>query len=302
MLYSKDINKKFERKVMGFMNKLIRLSDNSFIPSLGQGTWRMGENVAMREAEIKALKHGINEKMNLIDTAEMYGDGNSELLIGEAIKDLDRSELYIVSKVYPHNSGRQRIFNSCNKTLERLGIEYLDLYLLHWRGNIPLSETVECMEELVNLGKIKRWGVSNFDLADMEELWNVKDGNKCVVNQVLYHLGSRGIEYDLLPWMEKNSVTAMAYCPIAQGGDLRAELLGSSSVKEVAKKYGITPIQVLLAFAFHQKDMVVIPKAANIDHVTQNAKTLTVKLDETDMALLDGEFPAPGYKTYLDIV
>lgn len=284
------------------MNKELKLSDGSLIPTLGQGTWRMGERNSKWDEEIGALRHGVHKGMTLIDTAEMYGEGSSEKLIGEAIGTIDRSKLYLVSKVYPHNAGRDKIFNSCDNTLKRLGVEYLDLYLLHWRGSVPLSETVQCMEELVRLGKIKRWGVSNFDLEDMKELWSVKDGDKCVVNQVLYHLGSRGIEYDLLPWMEKNNVRVMAYCPIAQGGDLRSELLRSQAVNEVAKKYGITSIQVLLAFVLYQKNMIVIPKASNIKHVTENADTLKIKLEDADIKSLNEAFPAPNYKTYLDIV
>ena len=282
------------------MNTSVKLLDNSVIPRLGQGTWRMGEDPKMKDIEVKALQHGIKEGMTLIDTAEMYGDAES--VVGQGIKNIDRHKLYIVSKVYPHNAGRKNIFKACDRSLEKLGLDYLDLYLLHWRGSIPLEETVECMEELVAQGKIKRWGVSNFDLEDMKELWQVKDGNKCTVNQVLYHLGSRGIEYDLLPWMEKNKVKTMAYCPIAQGGDLRRELLNSASVNEVAKKHQITPVQVLLAFVLKQENMIVIPKSTNLDHISQNYKALKVVLDQDDMNKLNHEFPAPNYQTHLDIV
>ena len=284
------------------MNKFIKLSDNSSIPTLGQGTWRMGEETTSWQTEIKALRHGIKEGMTLIDTAEMYGSGGAEMVVGQAIKGKERSKLYIVSKVYPHNAGRDNIFNSCDESLKRLRTDYLDLYLLHWPGSVPLEETVKCMEELVKEGKIRRWGVSNFDLDDMKELWKVKDGNKCVVNQVLYHLGSRGIEYDLLPWIEKNNVATMAYCPLAQAGKLRKGLLNNSAVKLVAEKHNITPAQVLLAFILNRKNMVVIPKASRKKHIDENSEIINIRLDSEDMILLNKKYPAPNHKLPLDIV
>ena len=284
------------------MNKNIKLSDGSTIPVLGQGTWHMGEKIISEDKEVSALKYGINKDMTLIDTAEMYGSGGAELLVGKAIKGKNRNKLYIVSKVYPHNAGRDNIFQSCEKSLKRLGTDYLDLYLLHWPGRISLEETVECMEDLVKQGKIRRWGVSNFDTGDLEELWKVKNGDKCVVNQVLYHLGSRGIEYDLLPWMEEKDVAAMAYCPLAQGGELRNGLLNSSSVKLVAEKHNISPAQVLLAFIVNRKNMVAIPKSSSKDHIDENSQIYNIKLDNEDIRLLDEENPAPNYKIPLDIV
>lgn len=284
------------------MKNEIKLLDGSTIPVLGQGTWHMGENISSKDEEVAALEHGISKNMTLIDTAEMYGSGGAELVVGEAIKGKNRSELYIVSKVYPHNAGKDNIFHACSESLDRLGTDYLDLYLLHWRGRVPLEETVGCMEELVKQGKIKRWGVSNFDVDDMKELWKVKDGNKCVVNQVLYHLGSRGIEYDLLPWMEENNVATMAYCPLAQAGRLRTGLLNSNAVKLVAKKHNISPAQVLLAFILNRENMIIIPKASSINHIDENAQVCDIKLDSEDMALLNKQNPAPSYKVPLDIV
>jgi len=269
---------------------------------MGQGTWFMGEKVSEKQKEVAALQWGIKEGMNLIDTAEMYGSGGAELVVGEAIKSQDRSKLYIVSKVYPQNAGEKNIFNACEQTLQRLGTDYLDLYLLHWRGSIPLSETVACMEELIKQGKIKGWGVSNFDTADMKELWQVQDGNKCLVNQVLYHLGSRGIEYDLLPWLEKHQVATMAYCPLAQAGTLRKGLFNNKAVKAVAKKHGISPAQVLLGFVLNKENMIAIPKAVTIDHVKENAAMVSVQLDSDDIKLLNKHYPAPMKKTFLDIV
>lgn len=284
------------------MDKKIQLLDNSFIPTIGQGTWFMGEKVSEKEKEISALQYGISKGMNLIDTAEMYGSGGAEQVVGEAIKNKDRSKLYIVSKVYPHNAGEKNIFSACEQTLKRLETDYLDLYLLHWRGSVPLSETVACMEKLVQQGKIKRWGVSNFDTEDMKELWQVEDGNKCVVNQVLYHLGSRGIEYDLLPWMEKHQVATMAYCPLAQAGTLRKGLFNNEAVKTVAKKHGISVAQVLLGFVLNKKNMIAIPKAASIKHVAENAAMNSISLDSEDIKLLNKHYPIPAYKMPLDIV
>lgn len=284
------------------MKDTIKLRDHSLIPSAGQGTWGMGEQAAAKDQEVAALQYGIDKGMTLIDTAEMYGAGGAELVVGEAIQQYDRSSLYIVSKVYPHNAGRDKIFEACHNSLTRLKTDYMDLYLLHWPGRIPLEETAACMEELVAQGKIKRWGISNFDTADMKALWQVKDGNKCVVNQVLYHLGSRGIEYDLLPWMEEHNVATMAYCPLAQAGHLRKDLLTNEGVTAVANKYQISPAQVLLAFVLSKDNMIAIPKAVNKAHIDENAAALKIKLDNDDIKLLSKHYPVPAYKTPLDIV
>ena len=232
----------------------------------------------------------------------MYGSGASERLIGKAIKGYDRDKLFLVSKVYPHNAGRNNIFNSCENSLKRLNVDYLDLYLLHWRGSIPLKETVECMEELISQGKIKSWGVSNFDTDDMEELWSVAKGSHCVINQVLYHLGSRGIEYDLIPWMKEHNVPVMAYSPLAQGGSLRRGLLKNKAVQEIAQNRGISPVQVLLAFVLSQDNMIAIPKSGKPEHTRENAEVANITLKEEELKMLDKEFPAPNYKTPLDII
>lgn len=203
----------------------------------------------------------------------IYGQaGIEDYLIAEAIKGIDRSSLFIVSKVYPHNAGRAHIFDALDRSLRNLRTDYLDLYLLHWRGQVPLRETVECMEQLVKEGKIRRWGVSNFDTDDMEELFSVKNGDYCAVNQVLYHLGSRGVEYDLMPWLEEHHVPLMAYCPLAQGGDLRRGLLNNKAVQMVA------------------------------EHVLENYQAAEIKLTEEEYRLLDRAFPAPDHKVWLDIV
>ncbi|MEM1485489.1 aldo/keto reductase [Oscillospiraceae bacterium PP1C4] len=278
------------------------LPDHSSIPRLGLGTWHMGENPQIEEQEISALQAGIKLGMTLIDTAEMYGNGRSEQLVGKSIQGFNREKLYLVSKVYPHNAGRKNIFNSCENSLKRMNTDYLDLYLLHWRGGVPLSETVACMEQLKADGKIRNWGVSNFDIDDMKELWNVPSGNKCAVNQVLYHLGSRGIEFSLLPWLQEHGVQTMAYCPTAQGGTLRRGLLTSKAVLEIAKIHDATPVQILLSFLLYQKDTLVIPKSSTAAHTIENAGASLIQLTQDDIFCLSREFPAPTRKTHLDLL
>lgn len=284
-------------------NRTVKLPDGTLVPAIGQGTWYMGDDPARRASEIEALRTGVACGMTLIDTAEMYGEGAAERLVGEAIAPLDRDGLFLVSKVYPHNAGRAHIFDSCRASLDRLGVGALDLYLLHWRGDVPLAETVACMEELRAEGLIRRWGVSNFDVADMQELMSVPGGDACAVNQVLYHLGSRGIEFDLAPWQAARGIPLMAYCPLAQAGRLaRARgLLQDPSVAEVAARHEATPAQVLLAFAIRSGDVVAIPKAAAPEHARDNAAALDLRLTGDDLALLDRRFPAPARKMPLDM-
>lgn len=284
------------------MDRFVRLKDGALMPKLGQGTWFLGEDKSKEQDEIKSIKIGIENNMTLIDTAEMYGEGLAEELVGKAIKGYDREKLFLVSKVYPHNAGRRNIFRSCENTLKRMGVEYLDLYLLHWRGAVPLSETVECMEELVKKGRIKRWGVSNFDIDDMKELMTVKDGDKCVVNQVLYHLGSRGIEYSLYPWMKEHNIPVMAYCPMAQGASLKHELMTNKELIKIAEKYDLSIPELLLAFVLQKDNIIAIPRTSNPQHALRNAKVADVKIDEGDLEIMDREFPAPDRKVYLDIV
>ncbi len=282
--------------------KEIILSNGSPMPRLGQGTWYMGDNKAMENQEIESIQTGIELGMNLIDTAEMYGEGRSERLVGRAIKSYDRSKLFLVSKVYPHNAGRKNIFRSCENSLKRLNTDYLDLYLLHWRGSIRLEETVECMEELVASKKIRQWGVSNFDVEDMEELWSVPNGKHCVVNQVLYHLGSRGIEYALLPWLKQHNVPVMAYSPMAQGGTLKRQLLTNPVILELANHHQASPMQILLSFVLHQEGVIAIPKSSSPKHTIENARVAEIVLTMEERKLLDEQFPAPKHKTYLDMI
>lgn len=284
------------------MERQVCLPDGARVPCMGQGTWFLGEHKDRLEREQEALRAGVGAGMTLIDTAEMYGNGKAELLVGRTIKDMDRAGLFLVSKVYPHNAGRKNIFKSCMASLERMGTDYLDLYLLHWRGGIPLSETVACMEQLKKEGKIRRWGVSNFDTEDMEELWNVPGGKHCAVNQVLYHVASRGIEYDLLPWMREHKVPLMAYCPLAQAGSLKRGLYENPVLKRIADNHNAAVSQVLLAFAVRDGSSIAIPRTGRREHTLENAEAAKVVLTEEELGMIDREFPAPTRKVYLDIV
>lgn len=280
----------------------ISLKDGTRMPQMGMGTWCLGEHPDTWNEEIEALQAGIDAGIQMIDTAEMYGEGESERLIGQAVKGYCRENLFLVSKVYPHNAGRRKMVQSVERSLKLLGTDYLDLYLLHWRGSIPLEETVECMEGLVRSGRIKRWGVSNFDTSDMKELLQIDGGGNCVVNQVLYHLGSRGIEYDLLPWLREHEIPVMAYCPLAQAGTLRKEMVTNPVLHEIASKYGITVMQLLLAFVLHQKDIAAIPRSASKAHVLENWAAGDIILESQDWQKISDEYPPPASKQHLDIV
>ena len=284
--------------------RMVRLPDGTCVPAIGQGTWLMGEDAAQRPGELASLRAGLDAGLTLVDTAEMYGEGAAETLVGEALlADAGNSGAarpFLVSKVYPHNAGRDRIFDACAASRARLGVDCLDLYLLHWRGEIPLVETVACMGELMARGWIRRWGVSNFDAEDMEELLAVPGGEACATNQVLYHLGSRGIEVALLPWMRAHGIPTMAYCPLAQGGRLTRGLLSDPAVRAVAERRGATPAQVLLAFVVRAGDVIAIPKAGGAAHARENAEALRLRLDERDVAELDAAFPAPAFRVALD--
>lgn len=269
---------------------------------IGQGTWYLGENPDTFQREREALRAGVAAGMTLIDTAEMYGEGLAETLVGEAIQGLDREGLYLVSKVYPHNAGRDNIFRCCENSLRRMRTDYLDLYLLHWRGEIPLSETVACMEELIARGLIRAWGVSNLDREWMERLWAVENGSHAATDQVLYHLGSRGIEYDLLPWLQARGIPVMAYCPMAQAGSLRQGLLESEAVLSAARTHGATPAQILLAFLLSREGVLPIPRASRARHAEENAAAAQIRLTAEELELLDRAFPAPRGKTRLDVV
>lgn len=283
------------------MKHTVALRNGTIVPALGQGTWRLGDDKKVRKREIESIREGIKLGMKLIDTAEMYGNGRSETLVGEAISCFNRDDLYLVSKVLPSNAGGKSLENSLKLTLERLGVEQLDLYLYHWKGTYPLQETVDCLEEQRALGRIKAWGVSNFDTADMEELWKIKGGKNCMVNQVLYHTGSRGIEFDLIPWLLEHDVTLMAYCPLAQAGALKSGLLQNEALLEIANKYKVTVPEVLLAWNIRNNKTIAIPKSSKVEHTLVNARADKLELLEEDLIRIDKAYPAPTYKMYLDI-
>lgn len=266
------------------------------VPVLGQGTWNMGDSAAKRDEEIATLRRGIECGMTLIDTAEMYGSGRSEKLVGEAIAGR-RDQVYLVSKVLPSNASLEGTVHACEQSLKRLGIETLDLYLLHWRGRYRLQETVAAFERLIEQGKIRAWGVSNLDVDDMEELFSVPGGHACAANQVLYNPEHRGIEYDLLPWCSQHWVTVMAYSPIGQGG----KLLRSSALRWVAQRHGVTPAQVALSWCLRQP-LIAIPKASSVKHVEENAAAADLRLDAEDLAAIDRDFSPPKRKQPLDML
>ena len=280
--------------------KTLTLKNGTVIPKLGQGTWYLGENSSTYDEELETLRWGIEHEMTLIDTAEMYGEGAAERLVGDAIRPYDRSSLYIVSKVYPWNAGRNHIYTSLENSLKRLQTDYLDCYLLHWRGSVPLAETVDCMEDLVDRGLIRSWGVSNLDVSDMEELLDAGGAN-CVLDQVLYHLGSRGAEKYLYPWLNDNDMSFMAYCPLAQAGRLKSSLLSSSAVKEVAAAHGVDALQILLAFVLSKENMFTVPRTGSLAHVKKNREAADIVLSDDELAKLDAAFPVPSHVTYLDM-
>jgi len=281
--------------------KTVTFGDNILLPAIGQGTWYMGEKASQRRQEVDALRAGIERGLRLIDTAEMYADGGAEEVVREAIAG-QRDKVFLVSKVYPWHAGGQKGMAACEASLRRLGTDHIDLYLLHWRGNFSLAETVQLMETLQQQGKIGRWGVSNLDYADMQELWQVPGGQACATNQVLYHLASRGIEYDLLPWCQQQSMPVMAYCPLAQAGRLRTGLFNHPVVNAVAKEYNATAAQILLAWVIGHRGVMAIPKASSIQHVEENAGALAISLSAEAVMQLDAAFPAPKQKTALDVV
>ncbi|PSB05500.1 aldo/keto reductase, partial [filamentous cyanobacterium CCP2] len=258
----------------------IQLPSGQAIPILGMGTWRMGETHKHQQAEVKALRHGLDLGITLIDTAEMYGEGGAEAVIAEVMANR-RSEIFLVSKVYPHNATRQGVIKACERSLTRLKTDYLNLYLLHWRGSVPLSETFSAFETLKQQGKIRDYGVSNFDVADMEEGYAIA-GSAIATNQVLYNLMRRGIEWDLLPWCRQRGIPIMAYSPVEQG-----RLLHRKPLQTIAQQHGVTPAQVAIAWLLHQENVIAIPKASSLAHVEQNYAALNLQLTPEDLQALD---------------
>jgi len=272
------------------------LPSGESVPVLGQGTWHMGDNYSQRDEEIAALRTGIDLGMTLIDTAELYGDGASEELVGEAIVGR-RDDVFLVSKVLPHHATLRGTIKACEQSLSRLRVEQIDLYLLHWRERIPLEETLEAFTTLVHHGKIRHWGVSNFDTDDMEELISLPNGVNVATNQVLYNLTRRGIEFDLLPRCRQRQIPIMAYSPIEQG-----RLLEHPAIRNVAARHEATPAQIALAWVIRNDGVIAIPKAGTPQHVRENFDALKIRLTHRDLMELDRAFPPPAEKVPLEMI
>ena len=272
--------------------RTVTLSGGLQAPVLGQGSWRLGEDSRRRASEMAAVRAGVELGMTLIDTAEMYGEGATESFLGEALAGL-RDRAFLVSKAYPQNAGRGRLERACEASLNRLRTDRLDLYLLHWRGSVPLAETIEGLQALKAAGKIRAWGVSNFDLADMDDLVRA-GGEDCAANQILYNVSRRGSEFDLLPALAQRAVAAMAYSPVEQG-----RLPSGGALKGVADRHGVTPYQIALAWTLRLAHVVAVPKAATIAHVRENRAAADLVLTPEDLAEIDAAFPAPTRKTRL---
>jgi diketogulonate reductase-like aldo/keto reductase len=278
------------------VTRTVALPDGTMVPALGQGTWHMGERASAAKHEATALRLGIDLGMTLIDTAEMYGNGGAEEVVAEAIAG-QREKIFLVSKVYPQNASRDGVPAACERSLKRLRTDRIDLYLLHWRGSHPLAETVGAFEKLKETGKIRHWGVSNFDVEDMRELARVKAGSACAANQVLYHPDSRGIEYDLLPWCLQLRMPVMAYSPVGQAG----RLLHSNALIAVAKRHDAAPAQIAIAWGLRHKHVISIPKAVDAQHVRQNATAGEIVLTAADLAQIDAAHPPPRGKQSLEM-
>jgi diketogulonate reductase-like aldo/keto reductase len=272
----------------------ILLPDGTRVPALGLGTWHMGESASRAAAEEAVLREGIERGLSLIDTAEMYADGGAETLVGAAIKG-QRERVFLVSKIMPQNASCAGVARHYEASMKRLGTDYLDLYLLHWPGSYPLEQTIAAFEQLRAAGKIRHWGVSNFDTADMEDVFAVPRGKNCATNQVLYHPDERGIEFDLLPWSRSKKLPVMAYSPLGQAG----KLLRSPALKAVAQRHEATPAQIAIAWSLRDGNTISIPKSADPVHLRENAQAAAIRLSEADLAEIDRAHKPPARKNSL---
>jgi diketogulonate reductase-like aldo/keto reductase len=284
-------DRNFEEKSMAEPLRYVNLRGGERVPALGQGTWHMGEDRRRAAEEAAALRLGIELGMTLIDTAEMYGSGGAEEMVARAAEGV-RDSLFIVSKVYPHNASRDGVVAACERSLKRLATDRIDLYLLHWRGSIPLVETLEGFQRLERDGKIRYHGVSNFDRSDMEQWAALKGGEAVAADQVLYNLSRRNPDSDLVPWCRKHQVAIMAYTPLGQGN-----MLGNRALFDAARHRGATPAQIALAWLLRQEGTIVIPKASRPEHVRENRGALDIALREEELATLDRAFPPPKHKS-----
>lgn len=272
------------------------------IPAIGLGTWHMGDHLDSQDQEINALKTGIEAGATVLDTAEMYGNGNSERLVGKAIQGYDRDSLFIIDKVLPHNAVPGRLEKSLNRSLSLVGVDYFDLYLYHWRSGERLADVVSAMEAVKAAGKIKSWGVSNFDLTDMRELMRVPNGQNCAANEDLYNISSRGIEYDLLPWQAQHHLPLIAYTPVAHGDSMGANVTQNPVLLRVAASHHVSVYTVMLAWAIRQPGVLAIPQSSNPVHVKANVAAGDLQLSDEEWAALAKEFPQPTSKQPLDVL
>ena len=275
--------------------------NNQVLPALGIGTWEMGDDPKLHDEEIAAIRAGLDAGLSVIDTAEMYGNGRSEELVGEAIKPYQRAKIFLISKVLPQNASRSKMWQSLQNSLQRLQTDYLDLYLYHWRGMVPLSETVSELQALQNEGLIRSWGVSNFDIDDMEELWQLPEGQNCVVNEDLYNLETRGIEYSLLPWQREHHIPLIAYSPLGRGPKMGSTMMKNEAVLQVAEEHEASAYQILLAWVMQQPDVLAIPKSSSSKHLLSNLKALDIELTPEDLQILEKAYPKPEHKEPLAI-
>ena len=275
----------------------VTFPDGETVPALGIGTYRMGESPRAREREVATLQLALDAGVRVIDTAEMYADGGAESIVGEALRGGRRRKAFVVTKVLPSNAGRRRVIAACERSLARLGVDRIDLYLLHWRGATPLAETVEAFQQLVHLGRIARWGVSNFDVADLQELYALLAGTHCAANQVYYSASRRGVEFDVLPWLHSRRVPLMAYCPFDEG-----RILSDRTLMTIGRKHGVSSAQVALAWLLAKPGVVAIPKAGRPEHLDENVAATNLKLDAEDMEQIDRRWRPPAGKQPLAIV
>jgi diketogulonate reductase-like aldo/keto reductase len=275
----------------------VTFPDGATVPPLGIGTYRMGESSRSREQEVATLQLAIDLGVRVVDTAEMYGSGGAEKVVGVALRGGRRDRAFVVTKVLPSNASRRGVIAACERSLTRLSIERIDLYLLHWRGATPLAETVEAFEQLLQQGRIARWGVSNFDIDDMQQTVQVPGGTRCAADQVYYSVSQRGVEFDLLPWLQSHRVPTMAYSPFDEG-----RLLGDATLAAIGRKHAVSTAQVALAWLLSKPGVIAIPKAGRIEHLRQNVAAAELKLDSQDFALIDRHWPPPARRRPLAMV
>lgn len=272
------------------------------IPAIGLGTWHMGDDPALQAQEIEAIHAGLAAGAKVIDTAEMYGSGRAETLVGKAIKDVPRDQLYLISKVLPTNASKARMEQSLDASLKRLGVDHVDLYLYHWRGQTPLAETVDELQRLTEAGKTKAWGISNFDVADLKELWQLPNGPQAAANEDLFNLGSRGVEYSLLGWQAEHQLPFIAYSPVGAPDQLPTNLASNPNVLTVAQRHHASAYQVLLAWVVSHQQVLAIPQSSNAVHTKENVLAGNIQLSAADLKLLDEAYPAPTKKLPLDVL